>query len=248
MEVWWRGFTADPVFHLGLVISTYFLLVIYNSFSGLRADKTWKGVFWDSVEELALAFVVSFLFLLLIGMIHFKMSLYEVTGKVIVETMIVAIGISVGTSQLGQKNERGTGKKENKKETGGPEELLKVFVLGICGSILFSSSVAPTMEILKIAIEVEIINILFMIVISLVLSLVVMFFIDFLKEGNRKVTNFTMVTHVMLCYVAALTTSFLLLWYFGRLEDYSLSVILSEIIVLAIPGSLGASAGRILID
>ena len=43
------------------------------------------------------------------------MSLDEITGKVIVEAMIVAIGISVGTAQLGGGN--GDEESEDKKES-----------------------------------------------------------------------------------------------------------------------------------
>lgn len=246
MEVWWRGFTAHPAAHLVLIIATYLVLIGYNYFSGIRKNATWKGVCWDSVEEFGMAFVLSFLFLLLIGKISFEMSLYEMGGKVIVESMVVAIGISVGTAQLGQQS-GGSGGKDSKKERKPGAEMIHIFVLAVCGALLVSSSVAPTMEILRIGVEAEILSILLMVLLSLLLSFIIMFFIDFAKTGNREQGAYKMILHVMICYCAALATSFFLLWYFGRFEDRSLAVCLSQIIVLAVPGSLGASAGRLLI-
>ena len=246
MEVWWRGFTAEPHYHLILVVVTYLLLLGYNTFAGIRENTTFKGVFWDSVEELTLGFLVSTGFLFLIGKISLEMAPYEMIGKIIVESMVVAIGISVGTKQLGQENKGGEEKKSKKNKMDSHPVLLKVFILGVCGSVLFSSSVAPTMEILKIAVESEGIHLIFMVLISLILSTMIMFFIDFIKTGKRQ-NGLTICVHVLVCYSAALATSAFLLWYFGRFGERSLSIIVAQIIVLSIPGALGASAGRLVI-
>lgn len=245
MEMWWQGFTAEPYRHLVLVVVTYLLLLGYNAFAGIRENMNFKGVCWDSVEELALGFVVSFGFLFLIGKISWDMAIYEMTGKVIVESMVVAIGISVGTKQLGQGNPNKEGK-ESKPALNAHKVLIKVFILGLCGSVLFSSTVAPTMEILKIAVESEPIHLLFMVLVSLILSALIMFFIDFMKTEKRGEVR-TIGVHVLICYVAAISTSVFLLWYFDRLEERSFSIIVAQIIVLNIPGSLGASAGRLII-
>lgn len=45
------------------------------------------------------------------------MSFPEIAGKVIVESIIVAIGVSVGTAQFGQGNKEGEKKRESR--TGG---------------------------------------------------------------------------------------------------------------------------------
>lgn len=80
------------------------------------------------------------------------MSFDEIIGKVIVESMVVAIGISVGTAQLGQQGdqENGSEGEEKDKEKG---NLLQMMVLSLCGAVLISTSVAPTQEILQLAVE-----------------------------------------------------------------------------------------------
>ncbi|WP_051286249.1 DUF2391 family protein [Salinimicrobium terrae] len=86
-----------------------------------------------------------------------------------------------------------------------------------------------------------------MIIISLCFSAVILFFSDFKGTGSFKGGSYGMMVHLVISYVCALVISLLLLWFFGRTRDLGWSVIIAETVVLAIPGSLGASAGRMLI-
>jgi uncharacterized membrane protein len=57
-----------------------------------------------------------------------------------------------------------------------------------------------------------------------------------------------MALHLFISYLCALLVSFLMLWFFDRISGNGWNFILAEVIVLAIPATLGASAGRLLID
>ncbi|HEX7830691.1 MAG TPA: DUF2391 family protein [Thermoanaerobaculia bacterium] len=46
----------------------------------------------------------------------------------------------------------------------------------------------------------------------------------------------------------ALAASALILWFFGRFDGQALDVIVAEIVVLGLPATLGASAGRLLMQ
>lgn len=243
MEVWWTGFIASPEKLIAFIVFTFLLLLGYNRHSGMRPDASFKDVLHESIEEIALAFVVAFLFLLLINKIGLTMSFGEIAGKVIVESMIMAIGVSVGTAQLGQKDQ-GTGETKAKKKGG----LGQMVVLAICGGVLISSSVAPTEEIVKIAVVSEPSHLLAMVLISIVISGAVLFFSDFKGTGNLEGGIPKMVLHLLVSYLCALLVSALMLWFFDRIGGYGWDLVLAEIIVLAIPASLGASAGRLLID
>ncbi|WP_324719352.1 TIGR02587 family membrane protein [Salinimicrobium sp. HB62] len=242
MEVWWTGFIASPEKLLALIVFTFLLLLGYNRHSGMREDASLKEVFQESVEEITLAFIVAFLFLLLINKIGFTMSYREIAGKVIVESMIVAIGFSIGTAQLGQgKKETG---EENAKDDGG---LVQMIVLCICGAVLVSSSVAPTEEILRIAMVSEPSHLLVMVLTSILISGIVLFFSDFRGSGKFEGGIKEIIFHLVVSYLCALLVSALVLWFFGRISGYGFSFVLAEVIVLAVPASLGASAGRLLI-
>lgn len=242
MEVWWTGFIASPEKLLAFIVFTFLLLLGYNRHAGMRSDATIKDIFHESVEEITLAFIVAFLFLLLINKIGLTMSLSEIAGKVIVESMIVAIGVSVGTAQLGQKSD-GSEKQKNKEKNG----LLQMIVLAVCGGVLISSSVAPTEEILKIAIISEASHLMAMVLTSIFISAIILFYSDFRGSGSLKRGKFKMILHLIISYMCALVVSLLMLWFFDRIKGYSFNVVLGETIVLGIPASLGASAGRLLI-
>lgn len=251
MEVWWNGFKAPPGYLLSCILVTFLLLIGYNKYAGFKKDASLREIVWESIEEIGLAFFISFLFLLLISKINFNMSIDEIAGKVIIESMIVAIGISVGNSQMGQnkKEEKETGeegekKKEEKKASQG---LAKITILSICGAVLFSSSVAPTEEIQLIAIESSYTDLLVMVFISLLLSVVVLYFSDFKGTDPANTEKKILILHVLVGYMAALFVAYGFLWFFGQTADMAFEVILAQMLVLGIPGSLGASAGRLLI-
>ena len=118
-EMWLTGFIAQPFSLVIYILVTFLLLLGYNNYSGTRKGGTFMDLCHESVEEIGLAFLTSFIFLLLISQISFGMSLMEILGKVVIESMVVAIGISVGTAELGQRNEE---EDEEQKRNGDPSE------------------------------------------------------------------------------------------------------------------------------
>src|SRR5690349_17050306 len=101
MEVWWSGFLLNPGRILLYVLVTFALLLLYNRFAGLRRDASFREVAIDSVEEMGIGLVVAAAILWLTGQLDLRSGSYEVTGKVVMEAMTVAIGVSVGSTQLG---------------------------------------------------------------------------------------------------------------------------------------------------
>ena len=246
MEVWWSGFIASPGSLISAIIVTYILLLGYNRYAGMRKDTTFFDLCWDSVEEIGLAFIVSFVFLYLIGEISFNMSFDEIFGKIIIESMIVAIGISVGTAQLGASDNGDSGMEDDEKEA--EPEFLGIVILSICGATLFASSMAPTDEVMEIAIASSTTRLLLIALLSLALSLVILHFSEFRGSNTGKTSMTAVVRTTTINYMIALIISFILLLFFGRVVDYGYEVILAQVIVLALPATMGASAGRLLIS
>ena len=177
MEMWQAGFILAPEKLLVNVLITFGLLLGYNTFSGLHNDHTFWEVGRESVEEIGLAFLVTFSFLLLIDQIQLSMSFYEIAGKTIVETMIVAIGISVGTEQLGAETSEDSESKENAHPTSSKpaRAYLRMISLSVCGAVLFIAPVASTEEILIMAVESSHVQLMVMVVVSVLLALVTLF-------------------------------------------------------------------------
>ncbi|RIJ41388.1 TIGR02587 family membrane protein [Pontibacter oryzae] len=249
MEVWWAGFVAEPQDLLVLVIVTYLLLLGYNKFAGMHPDASWPSVFIDSIEEMGIGLLISFVVLLMLNRIQLSgMMIDELMGKLIIEAMAVSIGVSIGTAQLGAEAY------EEKKERDNERPSLRdskraLFVLGLCGAIVIGGNAAPTEEIVMIALEASPDHVFAMALGSLLLSIIVVYFSDFRGTSGLSSKNlvYNMTFDTCLSYLTALGASAFILWFFGRFDGVSFWVGFSQVIVLGVLASLGASAGRLLI-
>jgi putative integral membrane protein (TIGR02587 family) len=251
MEMWWAGFITDTLVLLNYVLLTLVLLLAYNRYAGLRRDASWTEVVIDSVEEMGLGLVLAAVVLYLLGQIQAGMPAREIMGKIIIESMTVAIGISVGTAQLsGEVRDTGTTDK-----VGGHDDLekpktLAQLVLSFCGAILFAGNIAPTEEVVVISATMPTVRLLGLLVLSLLLGAMIMFYSGFIGAGRyvRGGGALYVIGGTMTCYASALAASALMLWFTRGFEGESLRTAVSNMIVLGMPATLGASAGRLLIQ
>lgn len=258
MEVWWTGFTVHSETMIAYLLMTFVLLLGYNRYAGMHHDATFQEVAIDSIEEMGIGLVVAATVLYLLGRIDFQMPVSEIVGKIVIEAMTVAIGVSVGTAQLGG----GDGNSDRDDEEGasgddGPgrnsqaekHRIAGNLVLATCGAILFASNVAPTEEVRLIAVETPVWKLLCLAAFSILMAALTLFYIEFVKAdplapGGRR---WTVVSQLSVTYAIALLASALMLWFFQRFNGTSLGVGLAQTVVLAFPGVLGASAGKLLI-
>ncbi|HEY0077303.1 MAG TPA: TIGR02587 family membrane protein [Pyrinomonadaceae bacterium] len=276
MEVWWAGFIAHPLRLFAYVIATFVLLLGYNRYGGLRRDASMTEVVIDSVEELGIGLLLSAAILFLLGRIRPDMPATEIVGLIVVEAMTVAIGVSVGTAQLGgdsddkglegdasgqEKSEgarrKGNGEEESsrqgKRARGDAEGEVHYggqVLLSLCGAVLFAANVAPTEEVVIIAIEASWWRLLGLVAMSLLIGTFILFYVEFRgarqwvrTEGFSSVLRGTFTT-----YAVALVASALILWFFGRFDGVTLFTALAETVVLGVAATLGASAGRLLLQ
>ena len=101
MEAWWAGFVVRPLALLCLIMGTFILLLGYNRYAGIRYDATSREVIIDSIEEMGLGLLIAAVSLWLLGRLTWDMAWHEIASKIVVEAMAVAIGVSIGTAQLG---------------------------------------------------------------------------------------------------------------------------------------------------
>jgi putative integral membrane protein (TIGR02587 family) len=264
MEVWLAGFNAHPWRLAAYVAATFVLLLGYNRFAGLRHDAGMREVAIDSVEELGIGFIIAAVALYLLGRITFAMPLNEIVGQVVIEAMTVAVGVSVGTTQLGGGGGEDSGEGDEGggddgggggpagKAGGGEPELHfgSQMLLAFCGATLFAANVAPTEEIVVIAIEISWARLVGLALASLVLAALILHFCEFMgarrfvhNEGFGEVVAGSVAT-----YAVALFASGLMLWFFGRFDGVTLYTSLAQVVVLGVAATLGASAGRLLLQ
>ena len=258
MEVWWAGFITHPLRLLIYILASFTLLLGYNRYCGLRCDATPVDVAIDSVEEMGLGIVIAAFVLWLLNKITFDMAISEIVGKVIIEAMTVAIGVSIGTAQLGiaednQEGDTGMSKdvqpapflaEDDKGDFGGQ------LTIAMCGAVLFAANVAPTEEIIMIAAETTSVKLLAMALLSLLIGALILFYIDF--SGSQQFSKTRGIKSVIfgavVTYAIALVASGAILWFFGRFDGIAPIACLSQTIVLGLGATLGASAGRLLLQ
>lgn len=262
MEVWWAGFISQPLRLLIYILATFTLLLGYNRYAGLRRDASRVEVAIDSIEEMGLGLVIAAVVLWLLGQIRSEMTLEEIAGKIILEAMTVAIGVSVGTAQLGG----GEGEEEKDKGMTGEDECASSspapmlsqkggdfsgqLILALCGAVLFASNVAPTEEVIMIAIETTPGRLLGLALLSILLATLILFYSDF--TGSRRFSEArgikTVVFGAIVTYAIALVASAAILWFFGRFDGTAPIICLAQTVVLGVAATLGASAGRLLLQ
>ena len=254
MEVWWAGFTSHP-WRLALyVAATFALLLGYNYYLGLRRDSGFGEVVIDSFEELGLGLLVSFLFLWLLGRVTLDQPASEIIGKTTVEAMTVAIGVSVGTSQLGaegeDENDKGVGGKARAGGAAGGPHFAGQVVVALCGAVLFAANVAPTEEVVMIAVEVSAWRLAGLALLSLALGALILFYSEF--SGARHFVRFDahhdVLVGAVVTYAVALAASAAILAFFGRFDGQALAACVAQTVVLGVAATLGASAGRLLLQ
>lgn len=248
MEVWWAGFISRPWALLIYLGAGFLLLFGYNRYAGLHQDASWLEVGFEAVEEMGLGLLVAAGILWLIGQIDGTMPASEITGKIVVEAVTVAIGVSVGAAQLGGAGEGGMSGKGGDPDR--PLGLAGQIVLAGCGAVLLASNVAPTEEIVLIAIEASRWQLVGLALLSFGLAWVILFYSDFKgadRVGAPGDGAGTMLLRTSLNYAVALAASAFILWFFGRFNGASPAVSVAQVVALGVPSSIGASAGRVLL-
>ncbi|WP_205760866.1 TIGR02587 family membrane protein [Luteolibacter luteus] len=248
MEVWWTGFVLHPGRILLYILATFILLILYNRFAGLRRDASIVEVAIDSVEEMGIGVVIAAAILWITGRIDSGMDLSEISGKITMEAMTVAIGVSVGTAQLGADDDGDEGLSGD--DGRGSEGYLPQAAIALCGAVLFAANVAPTEEIQVIAMESRPGNLLLLALCSLALGGLVLHFAE-IQGHHLHVARDSFLASargVITTYAVALTAGAACLFFFGQFDGQPLRMILAQTIVIGVPAVLGASAGRLLLQ
>jgi putative integral membrane protein (TIGR02587 family) len=255
MEMWWAGFITHPARLLVYILATFGLLLGYNRYAGLRRDASFGEVAIDSVEELGLGLVVSALTLWLLGRVSADRPIAENLGQIVIEAMMVAIGVSVGTAQLGAAADD-AGEDDSGQDGAAEEDAEHAShfpgqaIIALCGAMLVGANVAPTEEIVMLAVESTPLQLIALVALSLGLCALILFYSDF--TGARRFVSADNLARVLggtaQTYMLALLASAAALWFFGRFDGNSFSVCLAETVVLGVASSIGASAGRLLMQ
>jgi len=244
-EMWRAGGLLGPERLLVGVVGTFLMLLGYNRFSGLRCDASPSEVVIDSIEELGLGLALAALLLLVLGGLDLSMSGEEIVGRIVVCGLAVAIGVSVGTAQLGGDAEDGMSD-----DTLQPAGFAGQLALAACGAVLVAANIAPTDEIPEIAGAITPLGLIALSVLTFAVGAVVLHFSEFVgaKHHTLRRNDADRVTGILATYLISLVAAAALLWFFGRFNGDGPNMWIAQITVLGLPTAIGASAGRLLLQ
>ena len=252
LEVWAHSFLL-PSWKVVLLIGVAFVVVVgYTAVSGFRRERTWGELLIDSVETMGIAAVVSAVAMMLLGRIGFETSLRDAVGKIALEMIPVAFGVSLAGTQLASPEDDADDAADQGSSVGdgaGVGTFGRLFV-GAGAALVFALNIAPTEEPMLLGIEADWWLLLMVVPATLAMSLAIVFHADFrggrsFAGGDRPLDH--PIGETLAAYAVSLLVSLMLLWAFGRTDGVSASAIVGQTIMLAVVASFGAAAGRLLV-
>lgn len=252
MEMWQHSFLL-PSWKIVVLLAVAFLAVIgYSAVSGFRRERSWLELLIDSVETMGIAAVVAAVALLLLGRIDLETGLRDAVGKVALEMIPVAFGVSLAGSQMASPDDDRSDA-ANQGSSVGDGQGVNAFawlVIAAGGALVFALTVAPTEEPMLLGVEAEWWLLLLVIPATLAMTFAIVFYADFrggrpLEIGDSPLDR--PLTETLAAYAVSLVISLLLLWAFGRTDGVAVPAIIGQMIMLGVVASFGAAAGRLLV-
>lgn len=250
MEMWFHSFLL-PSWKILVLLAVAFVVVIgYNAVSGFRRDRGWTDLLVDSVETMGVAAVVAAVAMLVLGRIGPETDIRDAAGKVALEMIPVAFGVSLAATQLASpaaddQEQRGSAAVGR----GVVDSFGRLFVAA-GAALLFALNVAPTEEPMLLGVEAEWPFLVVAVAASLAVTFAIVFYAEF-RGGRARYGGTGPLDHpvgeTVVAYALSLLVSLMLLWSFGRTDGASPAVIAGQTVMLAVVASFGAALGRLLV-
>ncbi|WP_332826300.1 TIGR02587 family membrane protein [Ramlibacter sp.] len=243
MEMWWLGFTM-PAWKLALLLALFFpFLVLLSWHAGFEKTFSWRDDVVDALVAYAVGFVASTLVLWLLGELRPGLSMRELVGKVSLQAVPASIGALLSQSQLGEHD-------ASQSPRGGADTYGGELFIMMVGALFLAFNMAPTEEMVLIAVNLSDLATCGLIFASLVAMHIFVYGAAFRgrPEDHRAASSlsvllrFTVVGYALACLVSAY-----MLWTFGRLDGLALAPALQVTAVLGFPAAIGAAAARLIL-
>jgi len=229
LEMWAHSFVL-PSWKIVLLLGVAFVVVVgYTAVSGFRRERTWGEL-----------------------LIDLETGMRDAVGKVALEMIPVAFGISLAATQFASDDDEPEEADDQGSAVGdgaGVGAFGRLFI-GAGAALLFALNIAPTEEPMLLGIEAEWWLILLVVPATVAMTFAIVFLADFRGGRSLAVGDTPLdhpITETLAAYAVSLLVSLLLLWAFGRTNGTSASAIAGQTVMLAVVASFGAAAGRLLV-
>ena len=238
-ETWSHGRSLSPVIILVGLLGTFAINVALSYYVGFRPGRTHRPL-EDALVGMGLSVLLSALLLLLLDRVGQETALENVLGIAALTAIPVSIGFSIGVALAPLS---GAEKSEDIPSGGGD------LLVAAGGALVFALNIAPTEEPILLAAELGGVHLGLLVVASLVLPYLMVFFAEFGGRDRRVASDGATqgpLTETLLAYAVAFVISAALLTMFGRVDEVD-GIATARVVTLAFPASIGAALGRMLI-
>jgi putative integral membrane protein (TIGR02587 family) len=256
MEMWEIGVTAELwklLLFLGVALAIN-LGLAHSRNGGFKAATNWFATIEQAVDTLAVGLVGGAVVLLVLNQIAFDDPPESILGRVLVQAVPLSIGAAVAAAIFGPRGERSRdGGEEDTEEDGEAPSAWQAFLSDVgatcLGAIFLAFSIAPTDEVSVLAVELTPQHQVAVIFLSLLLSYMIVFVSGFSASSRNQPGPFQLpITETALAYSLSLLVSFGALLLFDRVElSDPPEHILTLVVVLGLPATVGGAAGRLVV-
>ena len=238
-ETWLHGRSLSPFIILVGLLGTFAINVALSYYVGFRPGRTHRPI-EDALVGMGLSVLLSALLLLLLDRVGQGTAPENVLGVAVLTAIPVSIGFSIGVALAPLS---GAEKSEDIPSGGGD------LLVAAGGALVFALNIAPTEEPILLAAELGGVHLGLLVVASLVLPYLMVFFAEFGGRDRRVASDGATqgpLTETLLAYAVAFVVSAAMLTMFGRVDEVD-GIATARVVTLAFPASIGAALGRMLI-
>ncbi len=240
MEMWELGFHMER-WRLALFLALGLPLVFGLAYhAGFRKAKGRIDDLMDALAALAVGYIVSFVMLSLFGLIDWTAPLETTVGKVSLQAVPAALGAVRARKQFADAGGDG-GEDDHVASYHG-----ELFLMA-AGALFLAFNVAPTEEMVLISLLMSASHTVALMALSLLLLHLLVYRLGFAGQESHEGHVRAFFEFTLPGFAIALIVSLYVLWTFGRIDNLAPMEIVSTMIVLGLPASLGAALARLVV-
>lgn len=250
MEVWWIGSVVEPPLMLLAIAITYIVIFLLNRTAGFRKTEKIRAVdaARNSIEAIAIGIVCATIMLNILREINSNVSLDEMLGKVLFESLPFTLGVALANQFLSGDRGGKEGQRSYKKKS----EINATFSdIGatLIGAAVIALNIAPTDEVAMLASALSGGRLLAIIAASLIISYGIVFqsgFADQQKRMQQQGIFQRPMSETLASYLVSLLAAAFMLWFFHQLSfSDPWTMWLQYTLILGLPATIGGAAGRL---
>ncbi|NLG75646.1 MAG: TIGR02587 family membrane protein [Xanthomonadaceae bacterium] len=242
METWQLGFMMDRHRLVVLMLALLPVLVGLAYYSGFEDTTHFGDSVLDAFVAIAVTSFMATIVLLIFRVIKTEARPNEWIGMIALQAVPGSIGALLAQSQFGHRQSA-----QRKRRISGD---FGEYFLMCAGALFLAANIAPTEEVLIIALQMSPWQSIVLAALSLALMHTFVYAAGFRGQHERPQNRSFAAVFVKFSvngYVLALAISAFICWTFGRFEGLTLRDTMQIIVVLGFPASVGAASARLVL-